>query len=58
MSLKDKLNIVLDESEEKAINLADRNEKKAEITNLVKNFLGDELTVDETFEEIKYILNI
>lgn len=58
MSLKDKLNIVLDESEETAINIASRNEKKEELVEVVKNFLNKDLDMEETLEEVNHILNI
>lgn len=58
MSLKDKLNIVLDESEETAINIASRNEKKEELVEVVKNFLNKDLDMEETLEEVNHIFNI
>ena len=58
MSLKDKLNIVLDESETTAINIASRNEKKVELVEVVKNFLNRDLDMEETIEEVNHILNI
>lgn len=58
MSLKEKLNIVLDESEETAINIASRNEKKEELVEVVKNFLNKDLDMEETIIEVNHILNI
>ena len=58
MSLKEKLNIVLDESEETAINIASRNEKKEELVEVVKNFLNKDLDMEETIVEVNHILNI
>lgn len=58
MSLKEKLNIVLDESEETAINIASRNEKKEELVEVVKNFLNKDLDMEETIIEVNHIFNI
>ena len=58
MSLKDKLNIQLDESEEKTVNLASKVEKKEELTMIIRNFINKELDFCETLEEVNHILNI